>query len=240
MEFKKNPNIRVGRNSSIYFAVGLNVMLFFTWFALEHKTYESSEIAQELIQIDHDFEEDIPITEQLTTPPPPAIPAAPEIITVVEDVAEIEESVIESTETSQEERIEEPIVEVEDVIVEEVEEDIEVPFAAVESVPVFPGCKGNKAQLKACFNEKVLAHVKKTFRYPEEAQQLGVQGKVYVMFIIDSRGFVGKIRTRGPDKSLETEAKRIISTLPQMIPGKQRDKPVNVPYAIPITFQLQQ
>jgi len=240
MEPKKNPEIRVGRNSSIYFAVGLNVMLFFTLFALEHKTYDKSDLALDFVQVEQDFEEEIPITNQVTPPPPPAIPSAPEIITVVEDVAEIEETVIESTETNQDEKIAEPVIEVDDVIVEEVEEEIEVPFAAVESVPIYPGCKGNKAQLKECFNKKVLEHVKKTFRYPDEAQHLGVQGKVYVLFVIDSKGNVSKLRTRGPDKTLEAEAKRIINALPKMKPGRQRDKPVNVPYAIPITFKLEQ
>jgi periplasmic protein TonB len=53
------------------------------------------------------------------------------------------------------------------------------------------------------------------------------------------KGNVVGVQTRGPDKNLEKEAQRIIEKLPKMIPGKQRGKPVRVPYSIPITFRLQ-
>jgi len=85
----------------------------------------------------------------------------------------------------------------------------------------------------------VLKHIKKVFKYPNRAQEMGIQGKVFVMFIVDKKGNISKIRTRGPDISLEEEAKRIINALPKMTAGKQRDKPVNVPYAIPINFKLE-
>jgi protein TonB len=244
MKPKKNPKIDVGRNSGIYFLLGINLMLLLTWQALEQKTYEREAVKKDYVEIAQEIEEDIPITN-VNTPPPPPPPvelATPEIITVVEDKKDVEETVIESSETSQEEYIEkQEIVKSEDVIaVEEVEEEIEVAFAVVENVPIFPGCTGNNAELKKCFNDKVLAHVKKTFKYPVQAQELGVQGKVYVMFIVDSKGDISNIRTRGPDTYLETEASRIIDALPKMTPGMQRNKPVNVPYSIPITFQLEQ
>ena len=239
MELKKNPNIAVGRNSSIYFAIGINLMLLITWYGFEHKSFDNQNQIMVVIEMDQELEEDIPITNLTAPPPPPAQPAAPEIITVVEDTEEVEETVIESTETSQNEKIED-VVEVEDIFVEEVEEDIEVPFAIVEDVPIFPGCTGNRAQLKQCFNDMVLKHVKKTFEYPNRAQEMGIQGKVYVMFIVDSNGDVSKIRTRGPDKALEDEAKRIINALPKMTAGRQRNRAVSVPYSIPITFRLEE
>ncbi|MGB1308495.1 MAG: energy transducer TonB [Oceanihabitans sp.] len=241
MELKKNPKIEVGRNSSIYFLIGVNVMLLFTWFALEHKTFEKVEVKQNIVVLEQELDEDIPITNlNVPPPPPPPVFAAPEEIIVIDDTEEVEETVIESTETSQEEYIEEkPILAISDVLeVEEVDEDYEVPFAVVENVPIFPGCSGNNQELKKCFNNKVLAHVKNTFKYPARAQELGVEGKVYVMFVVNNKGVISNIRTRGPDKALEKEASRIISALPIMVPGKQRNKPVSVPYAIPITFKL--
>jgi hypothetical protein len=69
------------------------------------------------------------------TPPPPAL--APQVIEVVEDEEEIEETVIESTETDQEE----VIVDVEEIDVEEEEEEVIVPFAIIEDIPIFPGCE---------------------------------------------------------------------------------------------------
>jgi protein TonB len=238
MELKKNPDIAVGRNSSIYFAIGINLMLLCTLYGFEYKTYDNQDQRLDIIQMDQELEEDIPITNVIAPPPPPVQPAAPEIITIVEDNEEVEETVIESTESNQNEKIQD-VIEIDDVFVEDIEEDIEVPFAIVESVPVYPGCTGNRNQLKKCFNDMVLKHVKKTFKYPIRAQEMEIQGKVFVMFIVDTDGNISHIRTRGPDIALEEEAKRIISSLPKMKAGRQRDKPVNVPYAIPISFKLE-
>jgi protein TonB len=82
-------------------------------------------------------------------------------------------------------------------------------------------------------------HIRKNFRYPDIAQEMGIQGRVYVNFIISKDGTITNIRMRGPDKNLENEAARIIGRLPQMTPGRQRGRPVRVPFSIPITFRLQ-
>ncbi|MHA7843673.1 MAG: energy transducer TonB [Winogradskyella sp.] len=241
MELKKNPRANVGRNSSLYFAVGLNVMLLLTYLGLEHKTYETDTIKADILMMTEQLEEDIPITTiNIPPPPPPPKQLVTEVITVVEDVAEVEETFVESSEVGQDDVIEERVVSVEEVEVEEVEEDIEVPFAVIEKVPQFPGCTGNNAELKACFQEKMQEHLQKHFRYPDAAAELNIQGRVFVFFLIDKHGKVSKIQTRGPDKLLETEASRIISLLPKMEPGKQRNKPVGVPYSIPINFKLQE
>ena len=85
----------------------------------------------------------------------------------------------------------------------------------------------------------MLNHISKNFQYPEIAQKMGIQGRVYVKFIIDEDGSVTLIRTRGPDKNLEREAYRIISKLPKMTPGKIKGRPVRVPFSVPITFRLE-
>ena len=90
MELKKNPQANVGRNSSLYFAIGLALMLFLTNFAINYKTYDKAAIDIGQIDMDAELEEEIPITEQLQTPPPPPPPpAAPEVIQVVEDEKEV-------------------------------------------------------------------------------------------------------------------------------------------------------
>ena len=104
--------------------------------------------------------------------------------------------------------------------------------------PVFPGCEKKKNKRK-CFQKKMLNHISKNFQYPEIAQKIGIEGRVYVQFVIDKDGSITGIRTRGPDKNLEKEANRIIAKLPKMTPGKQRGRPVRVPFSIPITFRLQ-
>ncbi|WP_246019876.1 energy transducer TonB [Muriicola soli] len=194
----------------------------------------------DLVQAVDDLKEDAPVTEMIKTPPPPPPPAAPEVIEVVEDTEEIEETIIESTETSQDAVVDE-VIEVDDVEVGEEEEEITVPFAIIENVPVFPGCESakNNEERKLCFQEKIQEHIIKEFTYPPAALELGIQGRVFIQFVIDSKGNIGSIRMRGPDKNLEKEAHRIVASLPRMTPGSQRGKAVSVPYSIPINFIIQ-
>ena len=240
MEPKKNPKADVSRNSSVYFAVGLVLMLLITNVAINYKTYDKAELDLGVVSMADEVEEEIPITEQLLTPPPPPPPppSIPEAIEVVEDEAEVEETIIKSTETSQEEKI----VKVEQVVVKEVEEDIEVPFSVIENVPVFPGCekeKDNNAK-RQCMSDKISDFVNKKFN-TELAAELGLSGKqrISVMFKIDKTGDIVGIQARAPHPGLEKEAKRVIGLLPKMQPGKQRGKSVTVPYSLPILFQVQ-
>jgi protein TonB len=238
MELKKNPKANVGRNSSLFFAIGLALMLFLTNYAINYKTYDKEAIDIGQLNMDAEDEEEIPITEQIQTPPPPPPPpAAPEQIEIVEDEVEVEETVIESTESDQETEI----VEVEEVEVEEVEEDIEVPFAVIENVPVFPGCeKGNNEAKKKCMSANIAKFVNKKFN-TDLASDLGLSGRqrINVIFKIDKTGNIVGIRARAPHPGLEKEATRVIGLLPKMKPGRQRGKPVTVPYSLPIVFQVQ-
>ncbi|PHQ61937.1 MAG: energy transducer TonB [Maribacter sp.] len=233
MELKKNPKADLTKNSSLYFVIGLAVVMLLVYGAFEWKTYEGGNEYDISMNVEDALDEEVPMTEQIKTPPPPPPPAAPEIIEIVEDEEEVEETIIESTETSQEE-----VIEVADVEVEEIFEDVDVPFAVIENVPVFPGCE-KESNKRACFNKMIQKHIGKNFRYPEIAQEMGVQGRVSIMFVIQKDGSIGNIRMRGPDKSLEKEAARIIGKLPRMTPGKQRGRAVRVPFSIPITFKLQ-
>ncbi|EAR15033.1 energy transducer TonB [Robiginitalea biformata] len=239
MQVKKHPNADLNRNSGLYFVIGLTLVLFVTWRALEYKSYEQPH--EELIHmVDVPMlDENVPKTEQIRTAPPPPPPAAPEVIEVVEDTEEIEETLIESTEMTQETVVADVDLEASDIEVVEEEEEISVPFAVIEEVPVFPGCEGvSREEQRTCFQQKIQEHIARNFQYPETATELGIQGKVYVLFYIGTDGQVAGIETRGPDKMLEAEARRIIASLPQMKPGRQRNKNVRVPYSIPINFKL--
>ncbi len=238
MELKKNPKADVSRNGSIYFAVGLALMLFISYSTINYKTYDKSDIDIGQLNLDELDDEEIPITEQIQTPPPPPPPpAAPEVIEIVEDEEEIEETVIESTETDQEEEI----VEIEELEIEEVDEDIEVPFAVIENVPIYPGCeKGNNDAKRKCMSDKIAKFVQKKFN-TDLAGDLGLTGRqrINVIFKIDRNGNVVGVRSRAPHPRLEKEAARVINLLPKMKPGKQRGKAVTVPYSLPIVFQVQ-
>jgi len=239
MEPKKNIKADVKRNSSIYFAVGLAIMMGVAYSGINYKTYDRDDIDIGSLNLDEELEEEIPITEQIQTPPPPPPPppAAPEEIEIVEDEEEIEETVIESTETDQEEEI----MEIEEVEVEEVEEDIEVPFSVIENVPIFPGCEsGNNAQKRQCMSDKVKKFVNKKFN-TDLAGDLGLTGRqrIIVAFKIDKSGNITNVRARAPHPKLAQEAERVVKSLPKMKPGKQRGKAVIVPYSLPILFQVQ-
>ena len=153
---------------------------------------------------------------------------------VVEDEEEVEETIIESTESDEE-------LEIEDIEIEEVEEDVEVPFAVIENVPVFPGCeRGNNEKKRKCMSEKIAKFVQRKFN-TDLAGDLGLTGRqrISVIFKIDKSGNVTGVRARAPHPRLEKEAQRVINLLPKMQPGKQRGKAVIVPYSLPIIFQVQ-
>ena len=116
----------------------------------------------------------------------------------------------------------------------------EIDLNSVDRPPIYPGCEPYTQQLRSCLVRKVQTHINKNFRYPEFAQKTGIQGRVFVYFIIDKDGSVVGIKTRGPHPILEIEAKRIISRLPKFVPGLDSDgKAVRVPFSVPITFKLQ-
>ena len=173
-----------------------------------------------------------------TSCPPPPPPPAPEKIEVVEDEKEVEETVLESTETDENEAVE--VEEIEEVVEEEeVMED--VPFAIIEDAPVYPGCKGSKAEKKQCLQDKIKKHVTKKYNV-DLANELGLdpgKKKVYVQFKISKTGNITEIRARGPHKRLEKEAARVVQLLPKMIPGKQRGRAVGVKYTLPITLLVE-
>ena len=239
MEPKKNPKSDLNRRSMIFFQLGMVLMLFITWRAIENKTYEKAEINQDMLNLGDDLEEDIPITDMnIPPPPPPPPPPAPEVIEVIEDEADIEETIIESAEVNQEEEIME-IEEIEEAIEEEI---ADVPFAVIENVPVYPGCekKRSNAEKKKCMSEKVQKFVQKKFN-TELAGDLGLEGRqrIAVQFKIDKNGDVVNVRARAPHPKLEQEAVKVVKALPKMVPGRQRGTAVGVLYSLPILFQVE-
>ena len=239
MEPKKNPKADLSRRSILFFQIGMILMLFITWRAIEWKTYDKEAIDTGMVNMDAFEEEDVPITElQNTPPPPPPPPPAPEIIEVVEDEEEVEETIIESTETNQDEIVE--VQEVQEVVEEE--EIGDVPFAVIEDVPIYPGCENmkNNEQRKQCMSEKITEFVNRRFN-TELGSELGLSGinRIYVQFRIEKNGTITVLGARAPHPRLQQEAERVVNSLPKMQPGKQRGQAVGVLYSLPITFRVQ-
>ena len=235
MQTKKNPKADIGKNSSLYFAVGLALMMFLSYGTINYKVYDKDALGIDRVNMDALDEEEVPITEQLKPPPPPPPPPpAPEVIEIVEDEEEVEETIIESTESDEE-------LEIEEIEIEEVEEDLEVPFFLIENVPVFPGCeRGDNEKKRKCMSDKINKLVQRRFN-TDLATDLGLSGRqrITVVFDIDKSGNVTGIRARAPHPRLEKEAERVVGLIPKMLPGKQRGKAVIVPYSLPIIFQVQ-
>jgi periplasmic protein TonB len=239
MQIKKNPKANLENYSKIFMQLGLVLALLVVYLAIEKKTYDRviGDLGPVVLNMEDD-EQTVEI-EQVKPPevkPPP--PPAPDVIEVVKDEEEVEETVIESTETD-----EDDAVEIEEIIEVEEEEDVmeDVPFAIIEDVPVYPGCKGNKAKLRACLQEKITKHVNRKFN-SDLASDLGLSPgvkRIFVVFKIDRTGNITNVMARAPHKRLQEEAIRVVKLLPKMIPGKQRGRPVGVKYSLPIAFKVE-
>lgn len=119
-------------------------------------------------------------------------------------------------------------------VVEEPEPKIEKPkeeqiFVAVEQPAEF---KGGTAALMKWLSNNV--------RYPEAAQQNGVQGRVIVKFVVEKDGSIGSPTIlKGVDKDLDAEALRVVHRMPKWQPGKNNGQPVRSYFQLPVTFRLQ-
>lgn len=240
---KKHSKARLSPHRKVFFQLGLILTLSLIYIALEWKTVDR--YIGELDQVSMQTEEfiEIPVTQRiLEVKPPPPPPPAPEKIEIVTNEEDIIETVLESTETDESEFVE--VTEYEDIeeIIEDEEIMKDIPFAIIEESPVYPGCKGNKAELRKCLQDKINKHVHKYFK-SDLAQDLGLtvgKKKIYVQFKIDKTGEIIDVRARGPHARLEKEAVRVVNLLPSMTPGKQRTKPVRVSYTLPITIVVVQ
>ena len=102
-------------------------------------------------------------------------------------------------------------------------------FYIVEEMPEYPGGEMALRQYMAT-----------AVKYPDDAVKKGIQGKVYVTFVVSKDGTVADAKiARGVDPSLDTEALRVVNNLPKWKPGKQKGQAVNVSYTVPINFKLQ-
>ena len=228
MEVKKSPKADLeGKKSTsllIGYVLALAVMFIaFEWSERDKKVTTDTGIAELLFE-----EEIIPITEQeqkQAPPPPPEAPKAEEIIQIVENDAEVEESTIQASDET------DKAVEVKYVPVEVEEEEVEEQqiFQVVEEMPEFPGGMG-----------ECMKWLGKNMKYPTISQENGVQGRVIVQFVVNRDGsIVDPVVLRSVDPYLDKEALRVVSAMPKWKPGEQRGKTVRVKFTLPIQFRLQ-
>ncbi|MUP44659.1 energy transducer TonB [Gramella sp. BOM4] len=242
MKAKKNPQADLNKYRLIFFQLGLILSLGITYTGIQWSFDEKSSFSDQELNFDMLDTETPPVTEiKMQELPPPPPPAVPEVIEVIEDELEIEETNIQSTETSLDEAMTN-VIKVEAIREEKMEESIEeVPFVLIANVPIYPGCENldDNDSRKNCMSSKIQELVKENFDTSLGAQ-LGLQGlnRVFVVFKIDYTGKVSNIQARGPHKVLEEEAIRVVKMIPDMTPGSQRNRPVNVTYTLPINFEV--
>lgn len=226
MEVKKSPKADLENKKTVFMQIGLVVVLSLVFIAFEWTTTETD--VNEGLKIDEEEveEEIIPITrqEEVKPPPPPPPPKVTDVLNIVEDDVELEEElIIEDTEATEDDEVDFSDIQTE----EEVEES--PVFFIVEDMPEFPG--GDAALHK---------YLATSVEYPVIAQENGIQGRVYVKFVINTDGSVTDVQiARGVDPSLDKEALRVVRNMPKWKPGKQRGKAVRVSYTVPINFVLQ-
>jgi len=232
MKIKKNPKSNLDTKRGMFVQIGLVIAMTIALIAFEWKSYEDSASDLGTMELALEDEEMIPITQREIKPPPPP-PPPPEVIQIVEDDVEIEvELEIEETDTDEEEIIE---------IEEEEEEDEIFNFAIVEDKPIFPGCEDvSKAERYMCFQQGIMKHIRKNFKYPAIPKEMGISEKIFVQFVIDKTGLITKATVvRGQDKHLKNEAIRLVNSIPKLQPARQRGKSVPCSFTVPINFRLQ-
>ena len=228
MEVKKSPKADLESKKTSNLLIGailtLSVLFVgFEWSERDKKVTTDSGIQEVVFD-----EEIIPITEQeqpKQAPPPPEAPKVEEVLEIMDNDSEVEESTIQASDDTQ------AAVEVKYTPVEVEEEEVEEQqiFQVVEEMPEFPG------GMAEC-----MKWLSKNIKYPTISQENGVQGRVIIQFVVNRDGSIVDAQVaRGVDPYLDKEALRVVGLMPKWKPGKQRGKEVRVKYTLPVMFRLQ-
>ncbi len=219
MESKKNPEKDLERSRSPLLALGMTVSLAATIMAFEWRTVQEPIVD---ILVDGQFEEQDVVFNTVQPPPEPPKPKV-----VLQNVVETEEEV----EPPKELVILEPeefdpgeIV----IAYEPEEEPIEEVLSFVEEMPSPIGGM-----------QEFYSFLSKKMKYPKQARRMGMEGKVFVQFVVNEEGKMTDLEVvRGIGVGCDEEALRVMKLAPDWNPGKQRGRPVKVRMVVPIYFRL--
>lgn len=223
MELRKNPKIDLERKRSAFFNIGLAISLLLVTSAFEWKFYNDGAVV-ELGQIEDNFEEIMEIPPTVILPPPPPVVELPIVIAVPdEEKIKNDVKVVIDVDIDEWDILEDPIFD-EPLPVEEPD----VIFDIVETQPSPMGG----------MNE-FYKYVGKKMKYPNQARRMGIEGRVFVQFVVDKQGRLTEVQAiKGIGGGCDEEAVRVVKNTPQWSPGKQRGRPVKVRMVLPITFRL--
>jgi protein TonB len=224
MEPKKTEKADLTNKSGLFFNIGLVVSLLIMVMAFEYSVRDNSadvDLAKNMNMVEEIME--VPPTDQ--PPPPPPKIQQPQIIEVPDEEEIKEEIKVEfDVEVTEDTKIEEITIA---PVVEE-KEDVDQIFLVVEESA---SPKGGMAAFYKFVSEKM--------KYPAQARRMGVEGKVFVEFVINRDGSITDVKAiKGIGAGCDEEAVRVVQSAPPWNPGKQRGKPVRQRYVVPIIFKL--
>jgi periplasmic protein TonB len=224
MEPKKSEKADLTNKTGLFFNIGLAVTLIIVVSAFEYKTYDDTGV-KDLGNRNNNMEEilEVPPTEQ--PPPPPPKIQQPQIIEVPDEEEIKEEIKVEfDVEVTQETKVEEITV----VEIEQPRENVDEIFLVVEETAT------PKGGMQAFYE-----YVGKKLKYPAQARRMGIEGRVFVEFVINRDGSIVDVKAiKGIGAGCDEEAVRVVQSMPAWSPGKQRGKPVRQRMVLPITFKL--
>lgn len=227
MEIKKSPKADLQNKKVLFTEIGLvialAVMALAFWYHKSDNKIKVNKIVAEVIEM-----EEVDVTRQDDTPSPPPqqtqIQVITDVLNIVSNDKKIDSNITFIDESDDFDDL--------DIVIEEKEEEIEEEeiFVNAEVMPKFQG--GGL--------EKFRAWVQNTVRYPQIAQENGIQGNVIIKFVVEPTGKLSNFQVlQTPDKSLSDAAIAVLQKSPKWEPGRQRNKPVRCTYTLPVLFRIQ-
>ena len=244
MNKRKIPKADLEQRRMVFFVFGFALTLSATLMAVQYTTFESERLTASTSHfIDEDLMTEVALVSfPKATEKPMVQQSITEVFKIVDELPPIDPSI-------------EPV--------EPVFLDITLPFdlgrgegdgdgddgyidetihMRVEIMPHFDQCEDvvNPAQQEQCTNMEIIRSISKTAKYPRQLRGTGIEGTVYLSFVVNKKGKVSDVKVeRGVHKTLDKEAVRAVEALPDFIPGIQQGKPAKVIYNIPVRFKLQ-
>lgn len=221
MEPKKTERANVERYKGNFLLLGVIISTVFVIIAFSWKSYD---------EVDAQLKSDIKVPDESQIAEvtkqkkkQPKTPAPPEI-EVVEDDVEIDE---DQAEVQSADMVESDELSLPSGTGEQTEKEDKI-FVSVQQEPKFPGGK-----------DKMFDFIRQNLSYPRQAKEAGIEGTVFVNFVVNKDGSISKVKVRkGVNKALNKEAMRVVKSMPNWKPGKQRGKAVRATFLLPIRFSL--
>ncbi|MBR5695292.1 MAG: energy transducer TonB [Paludibacteraceae bacterium] len=233
MRIKKSPQADLNNKRSMFTLIGLVITLGFAYICFEWSKSNVEKIdPREMATQANDEEEQVDNTTQddQDQPEPEPEPEQPQETPEVPDIKVVDDTVkttgtIKAEVEGQNKPDDMPKTQFKD---DDEEGANEVPFIKVDKKAQFPGGQ-----------EKLKEYLSKNLSYPQIAMDEGIEGKVFVKFVVSSKGTIKDVKViRSVDPALDQEAIRVVTSMPNWTPAEQHNKPCASYFTLPVNFVL--